>query len=57
LYQNISSSVVRTAESSTNSIVASPSRNNILTLDDSETNSDANISAGLTISCRPFTQQ
>lgn len=57
LYQNISSSIVRTADTSTNSVAAAPSRNSILTLDDSESNSDANISAGLTISCRPFTQQ
>lgn len=56
LYQNISSSIVRTAETATSSIEATPSRNNILTLDDSESNSEANISAGLIISCRPFTQ-
>lgn len=56
LYQNISSGIVRTAETATSSIEATPSRNNILTLDDSESNSEANISAGLIISCRPFTQ-
>ena len=56
LYQNISSSIVRTSDTATSSVAAVPSRNNILTLDDSETNSDANISAGLIISCRPFTQ-
>ena len=56
LYQNISSSIVRTSDTATSSVAAVPSRNNILTLDDSESNSDANISAGLIISCRPFTQ-
>ena len=56
LYQNISSAVVRTSDTSAFAVAALPSRNSILTLDDSQSNSVANISAGLTISCRPFTE-
>ena len=56
LYQNISSAVVRTSDISTFSVAALPSKNSILTLDDSQSNSTANISAGLVISCRPYTE-
>jgi hypothetical protein len=56
LYQNISSAVVRTSDISAFAVAALPSRNSILTLDDSQSNSAANISAGLVISCRPYTE-
>lgn len=56
LYQNISSAVVRTSDVSTFAVAALPSRNSILTLDDSQSNSTANIAAGLIISCRPYTE-
>ena len=56
LYQNITSSVVRTSDVSTFSVAALPSRNSILTLDDSNSNSAANVSAGLIITCRPYTE-
>ena len=56
LYQNISSSVVRTSDTSTFAVAALPSRNSILTLDNSQSNSAANIVPGLSISCRPYTE-
>jgi hypothetical protein len=56
LYQNIASSVVRTSDISTFAVAAQPSRSTILTLDDSVSNSEANISAGLVISSRPYTE-
>lgn len=56
LYQNISSAVVRTSDTSTFSVAALPSRNSILTLDVSQSNSAANIVPGLSISCRPYTE-
>lgn len=55
LYQNITSSVVRTSDVSTFAVAAQPSRSTILTLDDSVSNSEANILAGLVISSRPYT--
>jgi hypothetical protein len=56
LYQNISSAVVRTSDTSSFSVTALPSRNSILTLDNSQSNSAANIVPGLSISCRPYTE-
>jgi hypothetical protein len=55
LYQNITSSVVRTTDNSLFAVAAQPSRSTILTLDDSVSNSDANILAGVVISSRPYT--
>jgi len=56
LYQNISSAVVRTSDTSAFAVAALPSRNSILTLDDSQSNSAANIVPGLSISSRPYTE-
>jgi len=56
LYQNISSAVVRTSDTSAFAVAALPSRNSILTLDNSQSNSAANIVPGLSISSRPYTE-
>lgn len=56
LYQNISSSVVRTSDMESYAVAAKAAKNTIITLDDSQNNSDANITPGLIITCRPYTQ-
>ena len=57
LYQNITSGTVRTSDVETFAVAARAAKNTIITLDDSQNNSTANITPGLTISCRPYTQQ
>lgn len=54
LYQNITSSATRTAESSTFAVTATPSKNTIIVLDDSTNNITANITPGLSITCIPY---
>jgi hypothetical protein len=55
LYQNITSGIVRTSDMSQFAVAAKPAKNTILTLDNSISNSDANISAGLTVTAKPYT--
>lgn len=54
LSRNISPSIIRTAETSVNAVAPTPSRNVILVLDDSQTNESAGLSAGLSVTARPF---
>jgi hypothetical protein len=54
LFQNITSSVVRTSDISQFAIAARPARNSILTLDTSSSNAAANITPGLIINCKPY---
>lgn len=56
LHQNISSSVVRASDTSIFAVSALPSKNTIITLDDSASNSVANILPGLVINSRPFSE-
>lgn len=55
LYQNITSGIVRTSDISRFAVSAKPAKNTILTLDDSISNADANISAGLIVTAKPYT--
>jgi hypothetical protein len=56
LYQNVTSSQVRTADVSPYAIQAEASRNIILVLDDSESNTEAGITSGLIINALPYTE-
>ena len=49
--------LVRTSDTSTAAVVAKPSRNTVLTLDDSVTNSTINTKVGLNISATPEVEE
>ena len=56
LYQNITSGVVRTSDISQFAVSARPAKNTIITLDNSTSNSTANILPGIVINSRPYSE-
>lgn len=56
LYQNITSGLIRTSDTSLFAVTAQPAKNSIITLDTSTSNSIANILPGLVVNARPYTE-
>ena len=55
LYQNITSNIVRTSDTSTFAVASRPAINTIITMDDSVSDADANITSGLVFNSTPYT--
>jgi hypothetical protein len=56
LYQNISSSLTRTSDVSSDAVLPKPANNTIILLDDSEIDVNAGISTGIIITALPFSE-